>query len=247
MDIGDLEREPQGLPEGAKVWQFSDETDDPLEVVLRSIEADVNASGWNQRPKIALVTRPKVRGLDTRTNETVEIRAHAVQEVPMFPSFYADPALALPYWIHMIMTDAATALHLWTMIPPDKQAYYGWMLIVETWMTPRGEEISPEDLAKIISHKREPIIPSQSAERREGRLALLAVPGRVMELIRIRIPESGLDEIELLDSGAEEPKGTNLYLGCQMTALAAITAALAKMPLGELAEHVQRDANDEKD
>lgn len=241
MDIGDLEREPEGLPEGAKVWRFADDTEDPLEVVLRSVEADVHAQGWNQRPKMAIVTRPLVKGIDTRTDEPVQLRVHAVQEIPMFPSFYADAAIALPYWIHMVMTDAATALHLWSMIPDDKEAYLGWMMIVETWMTPKDVEIDAEHLAKIITGQREPIRPSESLERREGRLSLLAVPGRLIELVRIRSTDSGLDEIELLDSGDKEPKGTNLFLGCQMTALTAITAAIAKMPLGELADHLRED------
>lgn len=166
------------------MWTFDAEEDDPVHVIVRGVEADVNAQGWDNHARLAVVLKKDF----TDRNGTY---AYAVCEVPMFSEFYANPGQGLAVWTSQMLQNMDVLDHLFEMMQPFKDNFCGWIFVSETWSI-RGEvgdfdENTPD--------------PVDHPDRFEARICLLCMTdGRVVQLTRTRNKDGRLDHIEIMDS-----------------------------------------------
>lgn len=169
------------------VWTFNEETDDPLHIIVRGIEADVNSHGWDNHARLGVVLEHESVSL---ADGSPGPKAFAVCEVPMFSEFYENPASGLAMWNTNLLRDTDAVNHLTgEILAPIKENFCGWILISESWS---GDE--PEN---------------PETPRQEGRVCVLVTTsGRIIRLVRSRNMDGGLDEITLYDT-----KDENVFIG----------------------------------
>lgn len=165
------------------VWSYDPKEDNALHVMVRGIEADIHAKGWDGHARLGIVLR----------HELVEAgniqEAWAVCEIPMFADFYDNPLAGLTQWNQNLVARPESLAHLDSLLAGVKEEFAGWMFSSETWIGDKGKGSDKPDEGRFVT--------------------VVLTDGRIVGVGRTRNTEGGLDKIVVDDSrtpdGLENP------------------------------------------